>query len=155
MTNSERPVYADIGDLRPGGLVVVRKIDEAVIIGVGTDQPIKVTILGLEFDRVKIHIAAPKELIVLREELLYEKRLFVGNLPSNVDYLALRELFAQAGSVEESYVPWDKENRRSKGFGFVEMSSAEEASNAAKMFRGYEINGRKLRVERARKKPEK
>lgn len=151
MANNERPTSIDAGDVRIGGLVVVRKVDEAVIIGVGSKQPIKVTIVGLEFDRVKLHIVAPDELKILREELLYEKRLFVGNLPGSIDSLALGELFAQAGNIEETYVPWDRERGRSKGFGFVEMSSAEEAHHAAKMFRDFVIQGRKIRVERAKK----
>lgn len=85
-----------------------------------------------------------------------ELKLFVGNLPFNVDNAALARLFEGSGSVEMAEVVYDKLNRRSRGFGFVKMSSIEEAEAAAKKFDGYELDGRQLRVNYGpppRKKP--
>ncbi|KAL2481407.1 RNA-binding protein CP29B [Abeliophyllum distichum] len=73
-------------------------------------------------------------------------KLFVGNLPFNVDSAALAGLFEQAGNVEMVEVIYDKLTGRSRGFGFVTMSTAEEAAVAAQQFNGYEIEGRPLRV---------
>ncbi|KAL1545840.1 29 kDa ribonucleoprotein A, chloroplastic-like [Salvia divinorum] len=73
-------------------------------------------------------------------------KLFVGNLPFSVDSAMLAGLFQQAGTVEGVDVIFDKATRRSRGFGFVEMSSVEEAEAAVEQFNGYEIEGRALRV---------
>jgi RNA recognition motif-containing protein len=59
-------------------------------------------------------------------------------------------VFAQAGTVTEAVVITDKFSGRSKGFGFVTMSSDEEAQKAVEMFNGYELDGRKLVVNEAR-----
>ncbi|EYU34456.1 hypothetical protein MIMGU_mgv1a010534mg [Erythranthe guttata] len=73
-------------------------------------------------------------------------KLFVGNLPFNVDSAALAGLFEQAGNVEMVEVIYDKLSGRSRGFGFVTMSSLAEAEAAAQQFNGYELQGRALRV---------
>ncbi|KAG8374241.1 hypothetical protein BUALT_Bualt11G0110800 [Buddleja alternifolia] len=73
-------------------------------------------------------------------------KLFVGNLPFTVDSAALAGLFEQAGNVEMVEVIYDKLTGRSRGFGFVTMSTAEEAEAAAQQFNGYELQGRALRV---------
>ncbi|KHN48247.1 Ribonucleoprotein, chloroplastic [Glycine soja] len=73
-------------------------------------------------------------------------KLFVGNLPFNVDSAQLAELFESAGNVEVVEVIYDKTTGRSRGFGFVTMSSVEEAEAAAQQFNGYELDGRSLRV---------
>lgn len=73
-------------------------------------------------------------------------RLFVGNLPFSVDSAQLAELFESAGNVEMVEVIYDKTTGRSRGFGFVTMSSAEEVEAAAQQFNGYELDGRQLRV---------
>ncbi|XP_042046051.1 29 kDa ribonucleoprotein, chloroplastic-like [Salvia splendens] len=73
-------------------------------------------------------------------------KLFVGNLPFSVDSSVLAGLFQQAGTVEGVEVILDKATRRSRGFGFVVMSSFEEAEAAVEQFNGYEIEGRALRV---------
>lgn len=78
------------------------------------------------------------------------KKLFVGNLPFSVDDNQLRGLFEQTGTVESATVITDKYSGRSKGFGFVEMSSLEEAQKAIDTFNGYELEGRKLNVNEAR-----
>ena len=77
-------------------------------------------------------------------------KLYVGGLPYSVQEDALKEHFAQAGSVTSAVIIMDKMSGRSKGFGFVEMESAEEAQNAISMFNDQEFGGRKLTVNEAR-----
>ncbi len=73
-------------------------------------------------------------------------KLFVGNLPFNVDSAILAGLFEQVGNVEMVEVIYDKITGRSRGFGFVTMSTVEEVEAAAQQFNGYELEGRQLRV---------
>ncbi|XP_060176541.1 29 kDa ribonucleoprotein B, chloroplastic-like [Lycium barbarum] len=73
-------------------------------------------------------------------------KLFVGNLPFSVDSAALAGLFERAGNVEMVEVIYDKLTGRSRGFGFVTMSSKAEVEAAEQQFNGYEIDGRALRV---------
>ncbi len=77
-------------------------------------------------------------------------KLYVGNLPYKTTDGDLQTLFGQAGSVTSANVISDKFSGRSRGFGFVEMSSQEDASKAIEMFNGYETEGRKLVVNEAR-----
>ena len=79
-----------------------------------------------------------------------EKKLYVGNLPYTTTDEDLKELFSQAGAVETATIIKDKFSGRSKGFGFVEMSSSEEAEKAIDMFNEKEQEGRKLVVNEAR-----
>ena len=79
-----------------------------------------------------------------------ESKLYVGNLPFSARDDGLQELFSQAGTVVSANVITDRESGRSKGFGFVEMSSPEEAEKAIQMFNGYSLDGRDLRVNIAR-----
>src|SRR5258707_4631585 len=77
-------------------------------------------------------------------------KLYVGTLsfqPSSDD---LNQLFAQAGTVESAAVVEDRETGRSRGFGFVEMSTKEEAAAAIEQFNGKEVNGRNLNVNEAK-----
>ncbi|GAB4856682.1 hypothetical protein Ancab_014597 [Ancistrocladus abbreviatus] len=69
-------------------------------------------------------------------------KLFVGNLPFSVDSAQLAGLFESAGTVEMVEVIYDKMTGRSRGFGFVTMSSIEEVEAAAQQFNGYELEGR-------------
>jgi RNA recognition motif-containing protein len=78
------------------------------------------------------------------------KKLYVGNLSYGTTDDSLREHFAPAGTVESAMVIIDKMSGRSKGFGFVEMSSDEEATKAVEMFNGQEFDGRELTVNEAR-----
>ncbi len=78
------------------------------------------------------------------------KKLYVGNLEYSVTGEELKEHFAQAGTVEDSVVITDKYSGRSKGFGFVEMSSEEEAKKAIEMFNGKDLKGRNIIVNEAR-----
>ncbi|CAN6168924.1 unnamed protein product [Urochloa humidicola] len=80
------------------------------------------------------------------EEFSEDLKLFVGNLPFSVDSAQLAGLFEQAGSVEMVEVVYDRMTGRSRGFGFVTMSSAEEAGAAVEQFNGYTFQGRPLRV---------
>nr|KJB36590.1 hypothetical protein B456_006G166300 [Gossypium raimondii] len=73
-------------------------------------------------------------------------KLFVGNLPFTVDSAQLAGLFENAGNVEMVEVIYDKVTRRSRGFGFVTMSTIEEVEAATQQFNGYELEGRALRV---------
>ena len=77
-------------------------------------------------------------------------KLYVGGLPYSVQEDALKELFAQAGSVTSAVIIMDKMTGRSKGFGFVEMASQEDAQKAIEMFNDKEFEGRKLTVNEAR-----
>jgi RNA recognition motif-containing protein len=84
-----------------------------------------------------------------------EAKLYVGNLPYSARDDSLQELFSQAGNVVSANVITDRESGRSKGFGFVEMSSSEEAEKAIQMFNGYSFEGRDLRVNIARPREER
>ncbi len=77
-------------------------------------------------------------------------KLYVGGLPYSTQEDALKEHFAQAGNVVSCVIIMDKMSGRSKGFGFVEMSTDEEAQSAISMFNGQEFDGRKLTVNEAR-----
>lgn len=78
------------------------------------------------------------------------KKLYVGGLPYSTSEDSLKEAFSQAGTVESATIISDKMTGRSKGFGFVEMSSDEEAQKAIDMFNGKEFEGRNLTVNEAR-----
>lgn len=78
------------------------------------------------------------------------KKLFVGNLDYGVTSDQLRQLFGQHGTVVDAVVITDRASGRSKGFGFVEMGSEEEANAAIEKLNGSELEGRKLTVNMAR-----
>lgn len=78
------------------------------------------------------------------------KKLYVGNLEYSVTGDQLREHFSQAGKVVDAVVISDKYSGRSKGFGFVEMSSEEEAKKAIEAFNGKDFGGRNIIVNEAR-----
>jgi cold-inducible RNA-binding protein len=82
-------------------------------------------------------------------------KLYVGNLSYNVSDDALRDHFAQAGTVASATVITDRMSGRSKGFGFVEMGSEEEAKAAIDMFNGKDFEGRNLTVNEARPKEDR
>jgi RNA recognition motif-containing protein len=77
-------------------------------------------------------------------------KLYVGNLSFQTSSEDLQQLFGQAGTVESASVVEDRETGRSRGFGFVEMSTNEEGQAAIAQFNGKEINGRSLTVNEAR-----
>jgi cold-inducible RNA-binding protein len=78
------------------------------------------------------------------------KKLYVGGLPYSTTDAELKDAFAQAGSVVSAVIIIDKMSGRSKGFGFVEMSSDEEAQKAIDAFNGKDFGGRTLTVNEAR-----
>lgn len=78
-----------------------------------------------------------------------EAKIFVGNLPYDVDSQRLAMLFEKAGIVEISEVIYNRETDRSRGFGFVTMSTVEEADKAVEMFNRYDLDGRLLTVNKA------
>jgi cold-inducible RNA-binding protein len=77
-------------------------------------------------------------------------KLYVGNLAFQTSSRDLQELFAQAGTVESASVVEDRDTGRSRGFGFVEMSSTEQANAAIAQFNGKELSGRALKVNEAK-----
>ena len=81
-------------------------------------------------------------------------KLYVGNLSFGVTSDDLQEHFAQAGTVESAKVIEDRDTGRSRGFGFVEMSSADEATAAIEQFNGQDLDGRNLVVNEARPREE-
>jgi RNA recognition motif-containing protein len=78
------------------------------------------------------------------------KKLYVGNLGYDVSSSSLEQLFAQHGTVQSAQVITDRETGRSKGFGFVEMASDEEAQAAITALNGREHDGRTLTVNEAK-----
>lgn len=78
------------------------------------------------------------------------KKLFVGNLSFSVTDQILSELFAECGAVESAKVIFDRDSGRSKGFGFVEFATPEEAQKAISKYNGFEYEGRALTVNEAR-----
>jgi RNA recognition motif-containing protein len=84
-----------------------------------------------------------------------EAKLYVGNLSYETTEQGLRELFMQAGNVTSVALIKEPGTNRSKGFGFVEMSSQSEAQKAISMFNGYSLNDRQLTVNVARPREER
>ena len=78
------------------------------------------------------------------------KKLYVGNLPFTATEDSLIDSFSAFGTVESANLIMDRDTNRSKGFGFVEMSSSEEADKAIAELNGKEMNGRALTVSEAR-----
>ena len=77
-------------------------------------------------------------------------RVYVGSLPYATTDAKLEEIFSQYGTVESARIITDKLTGRSKGFGFVQMSSGLEAQNAIQALNGSELDGRSLTVNEAR-----
>ncbi len=84
-----------------------------------------------------------------------EKNLFIGNLPYSVTDDQLKDIFSKAGSVVSARVITDKFSGRSKGFGFVEMETEEEAQKAISSLDGFSVDGRNIRVSEAKPKEER
>lgn len=82
-------------------------------------------------------------------------KLYVGNLAFQTSSYDLEELFGSTGTVQSATVVEDRETGRSRGFGFVEMSSKEEGNAAISEFNGKEVNGRALNVNEAKPREER
>jgi cold-inducible RNA-binding protein len=77
-------------------------------------------------------------------------KLYVGNLSFETSSAELQTMFAQAGTVESVALIEDRETGRSRGFGFVEMSTKEEGAAAIQQFNGKDVGGRALNVNEAK-----
>lgn len=82
-------------------------------------------------------------------------KLYVGNLPFSATDDSLKELFAAAGTVTSVNIIMDRETNHSKGFGFVEMNSEEEATKAIELYNGKDLDGRALKVNVAKPREER
>ena len=82
------------------------------------------------------------------------RKLYVGNLTYGVTNSTLEQMFAAHGTVESAQVVMDRDTGRSKGFGFVEMKTDQEAQAAIAALNGKEVDGRSLTVNEARPKTE-
>jgi RNA recognition motif-containing protein len=89
------------------------------------------------------------------EIFLMGTKIYVGNMSFDVDNMSLDELFKPFGSVVSAQVIMDRDSGRSKGFGFVEMGSEEEAQAAITALNGKEVNGRALTVNEAKPREDK
>lgn len=78
------------------------------------------------------------------------KKLYVGNLPFSATDQILNDTFSQCGTVESSKIITDRDTGRSKGFGFVEMSTEQEAQTAISKFNGADYDGRAMTVNEAK-----
>ena len=80
------------------------------------------------------------------------RKLYVGNLPHSITEQTLRETFTQCGTVESANMITDRDTGRSKGFGFVEMSSDSEANKAIQELNGSTLEDRQIKVNEAKPK---
>ncbi|MGE0171164.1 MAG: RNA recognition motif domain-containing protein [Oligoflexales bacterium] len=79
-------------------------------------------------------------------------KLYIGGLSYSTTENTLQDLFAQAGTVASVKIITDHDSGRSKGFGFVEMSTSEEATDAISKFNGHNLDGRNITVNEARER---
>jgi cold-inducible RNA-binding protein len=87
-------------------------------------------------------------------EVYVSKRLYVGNLPYSATEDELRNLFSQYGEVDRVDVATDRETGRARGFAFVDMANDAGANAAIQSLNGYTMDGRPLKVDEARPRPE-
>jgi RNA recognition motif-containing protein len=78
------------------------------------------------------------------------KKLYVGNLPYSANDQSLTDKFSECGTVSSAKVIMDRDSGRSKGFAFVEMSTAAEATSAISRFHGTDLDGRSINVTEAK-----
>jgi len=82
-------------------------------------------------------------------------KLYVGSLPFSIDDDKLKDIFSAAGTVTSAQVIIDRDSKQSKGFGFVEMSSEDEAKEAIKLLNGKNMDGRDIVVNEAKPREER
>lgn len=82
------------------------------------------------------------------------KKIYVGNIDYNTTEDSLKDFFSKAGTVESATIVTDQRSGRSKGFGFVEMATEDEAEKAIEMFNGKMLEGREIKVAEARPRRE-
>jgi RNA recognition motif-containing protein len=80
--------------------------------------------------------------------------IYVGNLPYTVRNQELRTVFEKHGAVDDAEVVIDRRTNRSRGYGFVRMKDANQARAAIKALNGFELHGRRLRVDESKPKPD-
>lgn len=104
-----------------------------------------------------VNKAAPRGSQPERVVRTYEPsfRMYVGNLPWQVDNARLVQLFSEHGKVVDARVVFDRETGRSRGFGFVTMSSEEELNDAIAALDGQSLDGRAIRVNIAEERPKR
>jgi cold-inducible RNA-binding protein len=131
-------------------LVLSRKVGEDIVIG----NNIHVTLVAIKGEDVRIGITAPKEVIVDCEVVhktrpTMTKQLYVDNLTLGVNDSDLEALFAPHGTVQSARVVMQSATGRSKGFGFVEMTTCGQAQAAIAALNGKDSNGSVLAVKEA------
>ncbi|ONK58290.1 uncharacterized protein A4U43_C09F10650 [Asparagus officinalis] len=136
-TDQEAAGWEGEGESDGEGGVVVAEGEDAFVEGEGGDE------VGVE------EVEGGEEEEESYPEPPEDAKLFVGNLPYDVDSQRLAELFEKAGIVEVAEVIYNRETDQSRGFGFVTMSTVEEAEKAVDMFHRYDVNGRLLTVNKA------
>jgi RNA recognition motif-containing protein len=99
---------------------------------------------------LSLDLESKKEVPNAWQEIVMGKKLYVGNMSYSVDSSALEQMFKSFGTVESAQVITDRATGRSKGFGFVEMSSDSEAQAAIDALNGKEHEGRALTVNEAK-----
>jgi RNA recognition motif-containing protein len=99
---------------------------------------------------LRLSILLSQDNITSREEVVVSTKLYVGSLPYSTTEQQLSELFSQYGSVQSAKVITDRYTGQSRGFGFVEMATGEEAQKAIAALHGSEMGGRTLVVNEAR-----
>lgn len=85
-----------------------------------------------------------------RYNIIMSMKLYVGNLSFNTSTQDLEQIFGEVGTVDSANIIEDRETGRSRGFGFIEMSSKEEGQNAISQLDGKEVDGRSLKVNEAK-----
>ena len=118
-------------------------------------KPLLQSIRTWSFDRYRFAEANPIRSFFFNPKngkgyICMSTKLYVGNLAFQTTSQDLQELFAQAGTVESASIVEDRDTGRSRGFAFVEMSSAEEATSAIAQFNGKQVGGRTLTVNEAK-----
>jgi len=106
--------------------------------------PLQITTLAPSSARSR---ECPQQREISPEVFAMAHKLFIGGLAFSTSTDRLREVFAEAGAVESAAVVMDRDTGQSRGFGFVEMASAEAAAEAVKKFNGKDLDGRTLKVE--------
>ena len=109
------------------------------------------------FTRASVHSPKKRSLLEVRNPIegkvkLMSMKLYVGNLAFDTSSNELQTLFEQTGTVESVSLIEDRETGRSRGFGFVEMSTKEEGTAAIEKFNGQELGGRTLKVNEAKQR---
>jgi cold-inducible RNA-binding protein len=128
----------------------------------GRDDPSGLLPIVFLLSRIQMHfhVTAPARCELARcvssyKEAPVAKKLYVGNLTYGTTDTDLQTLFGPFGTVQSAQVIMDRETGRSKGFGFVEMNTSEEAQAAIKGLHDKELDGRKLTVNEAKPREER